>query len=381
MAEMLIKLGHEATICVAQTNDNLKLREYYEGIEIIRMPYYSLRGISFLFDPLKFLWKSKHFFNTLFQQRSFDQIWGRNSIFMLAALMAKSNFRYVYIPPRAISPFREEILKRRYFFNKNIRELGVQLGLKLVMIPIEREIEKKCLEKSNQIITFSKNVLKEIEMNYKASQELSIKVLQPGVDFERFNKKSAKYRDELKQKLCINSKDKIVLYVGRLTPEKNVQMLMKSMCFLANDIRLVLVGDGIVKQKMIKMIENKNLADRVVFAGISSSPEDFYNIADIFVLPSLKEGFGFVLLEALSCALPIIGFKNNPPQVMVANDEIICDGKTGFLVSEPSAESLATYITRFFALSNRKRRAMGQIARKDVKKRFSWEHFIKEILD
>ena len=68
-----------------------------------------------------------------------------------------------------------------------------------------------------------------------------------------------------------------------------------------------------------------NVEDKVKFAGFIKNSADFLNRADIFVLPSLWEGFGYVLAEAALCQKPIVAFKCS------SNPEVVIHGKTGFL--------------------------------------------------
>jgi len=108
------------------------------------------------------------------------------------------------------------------------------------------------------------------------------------------------------------------------------------------DARLVVVGGGEALPSLTRMVGELGLADRVVFAG-ERSHEDvirFMRAADVFVLPSLTEAFGIVLLEAMSCGLPVVA--SNVGGI----PSLVSDGRNGFLVPPRDEGGLARAITR-----------------------------------
>ncbi len=109
----------------------------------------------------------------------------------------------------------------------------------------------------------------------------------------------------------INIFGHIILFVGRLMPIKNIENLIKAFRIVsASDpsARLVIVGDGPSKKYLVSLAERLDLREKVLFTGVI--PYDdlprLYNIADVFVLPSLYESFSLVALEAAACGVPIV---------------------------------------------------------------------------
>ncbi|MFN2202543.1 MAG: glycosyltransferase, partial [Caldilineaceae bacterium] len=103
-------------------------------------------------------------------------------------------------------------------------------------------------------------------------------------------------------------------YAGGLLPEKGVDVLLRGCAGLAGEWRLRLAGSGSAQQTLQKLARELGIADRLEFAGSLSSTEmpPFYQGLDVFVLPSRttptwKEQFGRVLIEAMSCGVPVIG--------------------------------------------------------------------------
>ena len=103
---------------------------------------------------------------------------------------------------------------------------------------------------------------------------------------------------------------KIILFVGRLTEVKNIPLLIKAFYKLsdADDVRLVLVGDGDKKDELKTLVQNLHLEDKVIFAGRFEGDKLYawYNIANLFVLPSIYEPFGAVTAEALEAGCQVL---------------------------------------------------------------------------
>jgi len=126
------------------------------------------------------------------------------------------------------------------------------------------------------------------------------------VDRTKFKKMEIKDADR-----PINVFGHIVLFVGRLMPIKNIENLIKAFYIVsASDPRayLVIVGEGPSKRDLISLTEKLGLEKKVLFTG-AMPHEDLprvYNMADVFVLPSLYESFSLVALEAAACGVPIV---------------------------------------------------------------------------
>lgn len=115
----------------------------------------------------------------------------------------------------------------------------------------------------------------------------------------------------------------------------------------------------------------------VKWLGPVSSKDDLialYRQSDIFVMPSLRDSFGFVFLEAMTQGVPCIGTDLN------AMPEIIEDGKTGYIVPLRDAEALADAILRYYADEDNRQR-MGEAALERVKERYTWDLVAKRIVE
>ncbi len=125
-----------------------------------------------------------------------------------------------------------------------------------------------------------------------------------------------------------------ILYVGRLVPQKNVGMLIEAFKMLESDAELVIVGGGSEYEKLRKMADD----DRIIFRGRLESHSDVIGemkMAGMLVLPSIRENFGIVPLEAMCCGTAVVSTNTEGPR------DYITDGENGFLVNIGGVKSLA----------------------------------------
>jgi glycosyltransferase involved in cell wall biosynthesis len=157
-----------------------------------------------------------------------------------------------------------------------------------------------------------------------------------------------------------------VIYVGRLSVEKNIETLIKAFAELGGlqqfaDWGVLVVGDGPARQDLEKLSEQL-MPGRVQFLG--SVPWDevpkFFACADLFVLPSLSEPWGLVVNEAMVCGLPVVVSKN-----CGAACDLIDEGRNGFSFDPTSVEEL-TGALRKLMQSEDLRREFGRRGRQIV---------------
>jgi len=152
-----------------------------------------------------------------------------------------------------------------------------------------------------------------------------------------------------RNRLMLDSNDRIVLYVGRLDPLKGIDRLFGAMFHLKNfsRLRLIIVGGDRNADPILQHLKHRAAAlgidDRVVFTGGIAQKQlpDFYGSADAVVIPSYYESFGLVGLEALACGRPVI---STPVGAM----ESLIQQKNGVLVTNPSPITIAKGIEAIF---------------------------------
>jgi glycosyltransferase involved in cell wall biosynthesis len=187
-------------------------------------------------------------------------------------------------------------------------------------------------------------------------------VISNGVDRSRFKKTS--YLPIVKKyNIPINKKQ--VLYVGRLSPEKSINTLIESIPFVKKEFSNVhfnIVGGGYPVDEFKALAEKLNITKDITFYGMIPDEELVmaFNIGDIFVLPSIAELEGMVVLEAMSCGLPII----------IANAEESASRyfvKNNGLLFEPNNErDLAEKILKLLK-NDKLRKQMAKASLRDIK--------------
>ena len=164
-----------------------------------------------------------------------------------------------------------------------------------------------------------------------------------------------------------------IVCIGRLTRQKNFPFLIKNFALMKKkykDYRLIIIGDGELKNKLISQIKILNLYEDVILVGHQRNIYKFLKHAKVFVLSSLWEEVGFVMVEAASCNVNIISSdcKNGP-------EEFLVNGKGGFLFENNNSESLNKAFDKFINSSEEELFQKRLVAKKQVKKFTFFPHF------
>jgi glycosyltransferase involved in cell wall biosynthesis len=158
-----------------------------------------------------------------------------------------------------------------------------------------------------------------------------IEVLPTGVDLDRFRPGS---RAAARQALGLSADDRVLLYVGRLDREKNLEFLLGAVAAMAAPrVRLLLVGRGTQTGALRRRAAALGLGDHVEFRG-GSAPERLpvhYRAADVFVFASTTETQGLAVLEAMASGLPVVAVRAS------GVEEVVVEGVSGVLVPEDRA--------------------------------------------
>jgi glycosyltransferase involved in cell wall biosynthesis len=210
-------------------------------------------------------------------------------------------------------------------------------------------LRKNVLNKVDRVISLSTPLKKTIE-NLGVSTPIDVVPL--GVYKEHFKKKKAKKRNT-----------KILLWVGRISEEKGLSYLIRAMPKIKNTELWIIGNTGIeeIENLAVELGLNTPSRHRVLFLGAKPNEElpYYYSQADLFVLPSLSEGFGLVLAEAMMCGLPAVATK------VGGVTDIIKDGVNGLVVRPKSSDDLTKKINRLLQ-DDKLRSKMAANCRKSV---------------
>ena len=173
----------------------------------------------------------------------------------------------------------------------------------------------------------------------------------------------------------------VILCVCRLDANKNVPHLVRALaqCRHRSAVLLV-VGDGRQRPAIEVLAAELGVRDRVLLVGAHRNPAPFYALADLFAFPSVFEGFGMVLLEAMQWGLPCVALKADFPRVITASEEVIEDGRTGFVVDPYSVPALAQRLDVLCGDPPLRRR-MGEAGRERCARHFRWDAHVETLLD
>jgi alpha-1,6-mannosyltransferase len=167
----------------------------------------------------------------------------------------------------------------------------------------------------------------------------------------------------------------LLLYIGRLAPEKNVRTLFQAFEELSgNDhdkFHLMVVGDGPMRDQLIELRKKTGAVSWLRYCSDQDSLAKIYRAADLFVHPSVQETFGLVALESQACGTPVVGIRGS------YMDRIIFADQSNW-TSENSASSLASAIA---ATAKTDLERAGIEASRRVAKRYSWEHVFTRMFD
>jgi glycosyltransferase involved in cell wall biosynthesis len=179
--------------------------------------------------------------------------------------------------------------------------------------------------------------------------------------------------DFFRKRSFIDNKFKIIS-MGRLEKEKNFTLLIEAFSIMLNktnsdNTELYILGEGKERKDLEALINERQLQDRVFLKGFVEDPGELLSSCDLFVMCSTREGFGNVLVEALSCGLPVIS--SDCPS---GPSEILGGGKFGKLLPVNDKESLANAIIEAINFPN-------AISTKEERIRRANEFSVESIVD
>ncbi len=232
-----------------------------------------------------------------------------------------------------------------------------------------RPFLRKILKRAQVIIVSNSKYIQ--TSDYLSGYVDKIQIIPFGIDLARFA-----YRDEEKiGEIKKRYPGPLVLFLGKLRYYKGLDYLIESAREVAG--KILIVGDGILRDELVKKVRALNLEDRVFFAGEVPDEElgSYYRAADLFVLPSShkSEAFGISLLEAMACGLPIIS-----TELGTGTSFVNLNNKTGLVVPPRDTVTLSKAIN--YLLENKGlREKFGEASRERVRGDFSKELMVSRV--
>lgn len=228
----------------------------------------------------------------------------------------------------------------------------------------------RSVERADHIVAVSEATRRDLIELYQTPPE-KISVIYHGVT-AHFKPVEQTETGPVRQKYGLGDRP-FMLSVGTIQPRKNYRRLIRALARLDPSLGLVIVGGkGWGVEEILAEAERQNVADRVYFPGFV--PDEalslLYNAAALFVYPSLYEGFGLPLLEAMACGRPVAASNQS------ALPEVV--GEAGLLFDPHNVAEMAATIDRLWRDAPLRRR-LSQAARQRAA-RFTWEEAARRLL-
>jgi len=209
-----------------------------------------------------------------------------------------------------------------------------------------------------------------IELGIKPKEKIVL--IHNGVDTAKLDSEFLS-KEEARRELNLEQSDFIVGTIANFYPPKGLKYLIEATHLLsARDSKFIVIGDGEERSLLEKMIEEKKLKNNFILKGVIPEAYKYLKAFDIFVLPSVKEGFPWTILEAMAAEVPVIATK------VGAIPEIIENNKNGILIEPKNPNDLAESIKRLIDDKNL-RENLAREARKTVEERFRLDRMVKKI--
>jgi glycosyltransferase involved in cell wall biosynthesis len=344
IAKELINQSHEVIIV---SFDSIKNEVDY--IEHNGVWYYKIPLRAAVGAPMRLFYLNKAVkkeIGKIIEDFKPNEIWSRSALLSFCVKRLNLN-----IPITQIYATTAWLHTKGTYFTKD--KLGVWKRIKFVIFflmdfPTMFLIEQFLVTRTKSVV-FSDLMVHQLNKNYKNIKKL-LKI-PPGIDHSIFSIENAsKYDLEFNKKYPM-LKDGYLLYVGRLSSAKNIDLLIEGYGKSELKYPLVLVGSGSHQSFLESKVNTLGIDKNVFFVGKQTDLlPSFYTNAKLTILPSTIETFGQVIIESMACGTPVMGFGRKEKYnngILTAFSEIIVNGRTGVEMNEVSIESIELGVNNF----------------------------------
>lgn len=231
--------------------------------------------------------------------------------------------------------------------------------------------EKALARYTYRIITVSEALRQELIAREGLKPERMVTVYN-GINPEEFQ--VTEPREVLRRRLGLPVGAPLVGTVARLVPQKGLSYLIEAAALFPPEEWpfFVVVGDGPLRAELQELADKSGVGSRFVFTGVRHDVPLILGALDLLVLPSVTEGLGLVLLEAMAASLPVVA------TAVGGVPEVVLDGETGLLVSPGDPAALARAIADLLRVPERARQ-LGAAGRERVARLFTVERMVGQI--
>lgn len=307
--------------------------------------------------------------NVLLPYSIYRRIWNYVPISYNNMFMSKADvyhfFNYI-VPPRLNGRVIVTVYDMVYKKHPDTMEEATRLRL-------EKEL-KSSVHRADIVITISENSKNEI-IEYLGIDDKKIRIVPPGIHLDDYEKRlTSDIKTQVKVKY--NLPDKFILYLGTLEPRKNIETILKAYNQFKKEntrVKLVMAGSkGWKYESIFQVAQELGLEKDVIFTGYVDEVDKWaiYKMAELFVFPSLYEGFGMPVLEAMASGIPVITSNSSSlPEVV---------GENGCMVDPYDYLQISEYMNKIIS----DRAFKSELITEGLKraKEFTWEKSAKKML-
>lgn len=256
---------------------------------------------------------------------------------VLHRFFKQNQFDFI-IDTRVINRQWQEYFITKFIYNAPLIKM-VHSFMTQLYFPSSPFLAKSIYINAKQIIAVSKAIESKISTKYQYNK---VQTIYNPIDFDFID-------SQLKPEINIDFK--YILAVGNMNIDvKQFDYLIEcySKSTLPNsNIKLIIIGEGVLKSTYEKMVLSLNLVDKIIFKGSISNPFPYFKKALFTVLTSKNEGFPTVLLESLACKTPVVSF-----DCQSGPSEIIINNENGILVENQNKQKMILAMNEMFTNKN-----------------------------
>jgi glycosyltransferase involved in cell wall biosynthesis len=226
----------------------------------------------------------------------------------------------------------------------------------------------------DKVIAISEAVKSHLVNDFGVDDD-KVRLIYNGIDLSKFSDNfSEMEKKEYKKRLGLNG-SRVVGIISRLSDVKGHKYLFEAAAKLSkkyDDVKILVVGDGPMKGELINQVNKLGIEDKVVFRNSTPQVARHLAIMDIFVMPTLQEGLGLSIIEAMAMSRPVIAFD------VAGVKTLIKDNLTGLLVPLRDTTALKDAIERLFKDRELARR-LAENGKKLILENFTVESMVKDV--
>jgi len=346
LSTQLLNKGHSVTI-LTRSSKGKKPREHLDNMQIIRVPF--LRLYPFYMN-----------IHSMMMNRVFRSLESQFDLVHIHSPLVPKIHTTLPTIATIHTPMKIDTLAS-FHETRNLRTTLWKLSGQFISYPLEVHL----LQTANIITVVAKSVAQELQEYPLKNNDLL--VMGNGIDNATFTPGRT------------TPTERYVLFTGRLSYRKGLFDLIeaaKDVCENHQDVSFIITGSGILIDTLRERINELGLTKRIKFPGFVTREQliTLYQNATIYVVPSHYEGLPTVLLEAMSCGLPVIA------TAVSGNLDVITPGTNGLLVPPQNPKQLAEAITTLLE-DDQLRTTLGNNARSTIEKQYTWDIISEKYLE